>query len=182
MGALFRFTNTELFTNNYLRQALGIFGGEDCTCVACGDGAVVEHCFDNIGQSEQSQHIGNMAAAFTDDFGKCILRMTKISDQALVSARLIERGKIFALNVFNQGNFKKLGVVQIADNDWHLMKLSPLRGSPTAFAGNYFVAIASLEMAADDNRLNNAMFANGIRESFDFVVVKSVAGLKGVRR
>ena len=48
-------------------------------------------------QAQQADHVGDMASALADGFGKDVLGMCKFNDQALISDGFIQRRQVLAL-------------------------------------------------------------------------------------
>jgi hypothetical protein len=61
----------------------------------------------------------------------------------------------------NQRELEHRAVVRFAQNNWNLRKVQELRRAPAPFTGDDFKMIAAV---ANDERLNNPLLANGIRQ------------------
>ena len=87
--------------------------------------------------------------------------------QLSISFGFFNRIKILTLDIFQQGNFKRFGIVKIANNRRQLMKLCPLSSAPAAFTRHNLIAIFE---RTHDNRLNNAMLCNAGRQFVQLIV------------
>ena len=103
------------------------------------------------------------------------------SMSTLVSVRLLKRRKVLALEVFHQGDFKGLAVVELLDDDRHFVKLGLLRRPPAAFAGDNLENIGFVGMPAHQDGLKNAFFGDGARQIVEMVLVHAMAGLEFTR-
>jgi hypothetical protein len=76
-----------------------------------------------------------------------------------VTVRLFDGVEVFALQIFDEREFQDRAVVGLAGDDGNLRQIQELRRAPAAFAGDQFKITAAL---ADDERLDDALFADGI--------------------
>src|SRR6476469_2032399 len=98
-----------------------------------------------------------MAARLDDQIGDDLLRMAITADQFLVSLGLLDRAQIFALNIFDKGDFGGRALVEFSDDCGNLVKLGLLRSPPTPFARNDLETVAD---GADQDRLQDAPLGN----------------------
>ena len=103
-----------------------------------------------------------MAAAAAYGFREDFLGMGKLVHQTLVGVRLLDRAEILALQVLDEGDFKRILIAQDAHEDGHLVQLRALCGAPSPFAGNNLVFGRATRQTADNNRLQNAFFTYGV--------------------
>ena len=113
-----------------------------------------------VGQGEQTHRIGDVTAALTNDFGQIRLRIGIFIRQLFVAERFFNRIEIGALNVFNDRDFKRFLVAGLDDKDRNVMKRRTLRGQPPAFTGDDFIDIVHAGDRPDEDRLDNALFAD----------------------
>ena len=59
-----------------------------------------------MGERQEAQRIGYVAAAFADNLSQTFLRVFEFIDQPLVTRGFFKRIQIGALNVLNKGDFK----------------------------------------------------------------------------
>jgi len=110
-------------------------------------------------QFQQPQRIGDHGAAFADLAGNLLLGELELFGELRVAVRLLNGIEVFALQIFDEGQFEHGAVIGLADNDGRLGQLQQLRGAPAAFAGDQFKITIAL---AHDERLDDALFADGI--------------------
>src|SRR3546814_15589039 len=66
-----------------------------------------------LGQIEQADEIGDMAARLVDELAERFLRVPELVDQLTIRLRLFYRVEIFALDIFQQRDFESFGIVNI---------------------------------------------------------------------
>ncbi len=93
---------------------------------------------------------------------------------SLETSGFFQRVKVFALEVFDDGQFGGLAVVGLDDVHRHFAPAGLHSRPQTALAGDNLVAIAD---AADHDRLQQAVGRDALREFLDFVAVEILAGL-----
>ena len=123
--------------------------------------AVVNVGLHRIGEFEQPQCIGDVAAAFADDLGDLFLAVAELIHQRAVSVRLFQRIKVGALHVLDDRKLQRFGVGCLDDDDWDLMQSGALRGAPAAFAGDDLVAVGNTAQRPHHDRLNDAALTQG---------------------
>ena len=84
---------------------------------------------------EQAQRVGDMAAALADARAPALPGCGRIGDQALIAARLLERGQILALHVLDERDLERLAVGELAQHHRHLVQPRALRRAPAPLAG-----------------------------------------------
>jgi hypothetical protein len=70
--------------------------------------AVQDHVLDRLGQAEQAQGVGNVAAALADRLGQHLLGVMELVHQAPVALRLFDRREVLALHVLDDGRLEGL--------------------------------------------------------------------------
>ncbi len=85
------------------------------------------------GKFQQSQQVSDVAARFVDDLGQRFLRMAIFAGKPLIRLRLFDRVEVLALDILDQRDLERLRIVEVADDDGHLMQPGPLRRTPAAF-------------------------------------------------
>ena len=98
--------------------------------------------------------------------------------QATIAVRLFDGVEIFALEIFHQGELHSLMIAGVTHQDRHSAQAGAHGGAPTALAGDQLEAVV---LGANDQRLNNALIANGRGEFFDLRFIESAARLKRAR-
>ena len=67
-----------------------------------------------LGQLQQAQGVGDVAAALADGLGHCLLGVAEALDQRVVARRLFDRVEVGALDVLDDGDLEHLVVVELA--------------------------------------------------------------------
>ena len=98
--------------------------------------------------------------------------------QLLISLGLIDRVQVFPLQVFDQGQRSGLLVIEIVHDGRDLFPAQALGRPEAALAGNDFVAALVL---ADNDRLQEPFFLQGLGQLLDGIVAKSPSWLVAVR-
>jgi hypothetical protein len=98
--------------------------------------ALVELALDGRRQSQQSQRVGDMAAALADCLGDLSLAVPELLHQAAVGLRLLERGQILALQILDERDLQDLGIAKRPDDDRHFVQSGALRRAPPPLAGD----------------------------------------------
>ena len=114
--------------------------------------------------------------------GDVFLRQVELVGEAAIGERFFDRVQILALDVFDQRHLEQrllLARRDVADDDRNAQQAGELRGAPAAFAGDDLEAIADL---ADDDRLDDAVGADRLRQLLEPRVVHVAARLEVVRR
>src|SRR5437868_15490645 len=96
---------------------------------------LVELALDGRRQGQQSQCVGDMAAAFADCLGDIALAMPDLSHQAAVGLRLLERCQILPLEILAERDLQDLGIAKRPDDARHLAPSATLRATPAPSAG-----------------------------------------------
>ena len=107
--------------------------------------------------------------------GDFLLRELELFGQLRVAVRFLDGVQVFALQIFDQREFQHRAVVGLADDDRDFRQLEELRRAPAAFAGDQFKKSAAL---AHDERLDDALFADGIGQFPQGLVGKFLARLE----
>ena len=91
------------------------------------------------------------AARLFNDRSQHALTMAEIIAELAIGLGFLDRIQILTLNVFDQRNFQRLFIGEIADNRLYLMQLRALRRTPTAFTRDNLIP---LPMRTDQNGLD----------------------------
>ena len=142
--------------------------------------AVGEHVAHVFGQVEQPRHIGDVTAAFADHLGDLFLGLAEIVGQPCIGLGLLDRRQLVALDVLDQGDRQRLFVGEIADDDRRFVDLRALCGAPAAFAGDDLERVGLAPRRADDQRLQDALFADRRGQVLQRVVVEMAARLQRI--
>ena len=82
-----------------------------------------------------------MGAAAADFLRNAVLREVERVDEALVGAGFFHGVEVFTLEVFDERDLARLGVVVFAHERRDLFEAGEFRGAPAAFAGDELVAV-----------------------------------------
>ena len=131
--------------------------------------AAVKQLLNRFRQGQQAEGIGNRTAAFADGFGNGFMRQAEFVGETLQAACFFNRVEVFPLQVFNQTHCQRGFVADVFDDDGNLGQPGQLAGAPAAFSGDQFVLRQSV--LAHDNRLNNALGFDGLRQFLQCFVI-----------
>jgi len=107
------------------------------------------------------------------------LRETVFLDKALVGARGLKGTKVRSLKVFDQGGLEGCLVRELSDKDGNLMQAGSLCCTPATLTADDLVA--AIVDTTNQNRLEDAVFPNGLRELLESDFVKVASRLGTVR-
>src|SRR5258708_24701237 len=119
-----------------------------------------------------------MAAALADRLGERFLGVREFLHQPAIAFRLLERGEVLALDVFDESDFEGGAVVELLDDDRDLVELRQLRGAPAPLAGDDLIAVRGTADRAYEQRLKDAFRADRVGQGAQRVVVEAMARLK----
>ncbi len=142
------------------RERLGVGGGDERAGVAGAEPAgaqVLEH---RLGQRQQAQQVGDVAAALAERLGEALLGVAEAVHQLAVALRLLDGVEVGALHVLDDGEFEHLGVVEIAHHRGQLVHRGELRRPPAPLAGDDLEAGRVGGVRAQDQRLDHALLAD----------------------
>ena len=134
-----------------------------------------------LGQVGEAQGVGDMAAAFTDDASDVGMRIAMDVAQLGVARPFLERVEVGALHIFDDGDFERLPIVGLDDENRDFVLSGPLRRPPAPFAGDDFIGVVDPRDGADHHRLDHAALPDRVGEFIEFGVVKPPAGVARVR-
>ena len=140
----------------------------------------VDVVLNRLRQLQQADGVGDVAAAAADDMAERVLGVVEFLDQLAIAARFFDRVQIGALDVFDEGDFERLGVGEGADDDGHFMQARLLRRAPAPFAGDDLVLVGLARNGADNNRLEDAFFADRVGELVEQFGLEMFARLERV--
>ena len=166
----------------FARQRLGEQGfllaltqGEHGARVSHFDVAAVERVFDRLAQFEQAQDVGHGGAGTANELCRFFVGEVEVLYQLLQGAGDFEDVEVAALQVFDEGDGQRLLVVVVFDDAGDFRQPRNLAGAEAAFAGDDFVL--AVGNGTDDQRLQDAVFGDGLRQFLQGVVVEDFARL-----
>jgi len=155
---------------------LGSGQGEEDLGVAYGEAALPEMPENFLGKAQEPEGVGDGDAAFADAGGDIFLAEVELVDQLLVALGFLDGVEVLPLEILDQREFERGGVVGFADEDGDLGEAGELGGAPAAFAGNQLERIAA---TPDDEGLDDALFPDRVSQLLEGVPGKVLAGLQG---
>ena len=124
---------------------------------------------------QQAQSVGDDHAAAAHFGSGLFLGEIELFDQLGVAARFLDGVEVFALEIFDQGQFQDGAIIGLADDDRHFGQADHLRGAPAAFPRRL---TRRSRLFPDDERLYDALFPNGIRQLAESLGGKVLARLQ----
>jgi len=146
--------------------------------VAHGEAAVANVTLDSWGQLEEAKRIGNGGAALADLGGYLLLGQLELLNQLGITLSFLDRVEILTLQVFDEGQFENGAVIGLPNENRHFGEPEQLSGAPAAFTGDQLQPAVVL---TNDERLNDALFFDGIRQFAECLGGKILAGLERAR-
>jgi hypothetical protein len=155
-----------------------MFEAEHGAGVAGGNSAFFEVPLEFLCELKESQGVGNGWATFTDALSDFVLRKAEGVDKRLVSARLFQRGEIFALQVFDQGALEDVLLTErFKDDGWYVGETGKLGSTPATLAGDQNIAAFYRDHGYG---LQNTVLLDGARKFLKCSRIKVLSRLIGV--
>jgi len=149
----------DLFGGSNLEGVLG--EAQEDLGVADGELAGAEGVEKGRSQLEESEGIGDGGAAATDLLGDLFLGEFELGLELGVTGGFLKRIQVLALEVLDEGEFEDLAVGGGPFDDGNLGQAGEAGSTPATFAGDEFESFAD---GADDERLDDPLFADGVGE------------------
>ena len=137
---------------------------------------------DFVGQLQQPQEVRDRRAILPHRGRDVFLRQLEFVGEAAVGERLFDRVQVLALDVLDERHLEERLLLprrDVAHDDRDAEQAGALRGAPAALARDDLEAVADL---ADDDRLDDAVGLDGLRQLLEPRVVDVPARLEIVRR
>ena len=151
--------------DNLLRKPLRFRVSYKCPCMTRGNLSGADGGFDEFGEPQETQRVGDVAAAFAHDLGNIILMVFEFAKKRLVARGLFKRIQVFALHVFHDRQLKRLGIADVENNHRNFVQSCTLRRLPTPFAGDDFIGLVGAPpQRAYGDRLNDTPCFDGTCE------------------
>ena len=166
--------------NHLAGEADRIVGGNQRAGVAGAQRVVAQHRLHRLGQVQKAQDVRDVAAALVQRLGQLFLRVTETVHQLAVRGGLLDGVQVGALDVLDDRDLEHLGVGKVADDHRKVVQLGDLGRAPAAFAGDDLEKPAAIRVRADDERLQDAARADGVRELLQKLGLEVAARLVGV--
>ena len=95
------------------------------------------HHFQYAGRErQQSNRIGEMTSALSNNLGKIALSISKFLNQLIVTSSFFNLIEVGALNIFNDGQFQRVSIGCFNNDSGHFVNCRHLSRSPSSLAGN----------------------------------------------
>ena len=130
-------------------------------------------------QLQQPQQVRDMTARLVDDLGEHLLRMPIFARQPLIGLRFFDRVEILALDVLDQRDLERLGIVEVANDDRHLVQPRALRRPPAPLARDDLIV---MPMRPHHDRLDQPTRRDRRRQLVEHRLVEMPSRLIGMRR
>ena len=175
----FGLANVKAAPHHLTGQGLGLADLEQGAGMARGQGPGVQELLHRLGQGQQANQIGHMAAALAHHARQLLLGARELFQQPTVAFGLLQGRKVLTLDILDQGDLQDFPVGQVFYDDRHLVKPGLLRRPPPPLAGDDLVSLGRFGMAPHQNGLKDALFPHRLDERLHFRFVETAAGLKG---
>ena len=136
--------------------------------------AHLAQCF---GNHAQRHRFGHRRTRLGDLLGDIFVRVVKLLGEALQAVGFFKRRQVLALQIFDQREFQRFGVVGDFLDARNFAQSRGARGVVAALAGNDVVAIVARH-EAHEQRFQHALFFDGFGEFAQ--IAQEFAGLIGV--
>ena len=141
--------------------------------------AALQHVLHILRQIQKPQCIRDRRAGFAHCFCNLLLRELEVIHQHLVAVCFFQRLQILTLQVLNQRQLHHFAVRQVADNRRYGRQPCHARSTPASLTRNDLIAAG--KQWAHQDRLQNAVLRNRIRQFGHRAVIKALARLRTVR-
>ncbi|SPE61253.1 hypothetical protein SBV1_620025 [Verrucomicrobia bacterium] len=148
---------------------------EDDFGMAHGNAALPQISLQAGRQFQQAQRVGDDCAALTHLGGGFLLGELELPDELGITLGLLDGVKVFALQVFDEGQLEHRAVIGLTNDHGDLAQAQQLGRAPAAFTGNKFQMAVAL---ADNQGLNDALFPDRIGQLAERLRRKVLARLK----
>ena len=134
---------------------------------------------DDLGrEGEEAQGVGDRRAGLADALGELFLREVILVHQLLHGGGGLDGVEVFALQIFDEGDFFDLAVVVLAHHDGDLLLARDLGGAIAALAGDDHVF--AVRHLIDDDGHDEAVLFDGVCQLVEGGFVKVFARLVGI--
>ena len=120
-----------------------------------------------------------MASRLVNELRERVLGVAEFADQSLVRVGLFDRVEVPALDIFEQRDLERVGIVQFPDDDGDFVQPRALRRAPATLTGDDLV-IATVR--PDQDRLEYPARRDRLGQFVERRVVEHAARLAGLRR
>src|SRR5258708_31906246 len=117
---------------------------------------LVEHLQHHFGQFQQPERIGDRRTVTTNGVSYVLLRELEFSDEAFVTASLVDRRQIVALQVLDQRQRQQRAIIGVALYGGGALPAELLAGAEPAFAGDQLERPLAARRLPHDDRLQQS--------------------------
>ena len=135
---------------------------------------------DRLGQAQEAQGVGDMAAALADNGGDGLGAVVRSLHDRGIATRLFQGVEIGPLNVLDQGDFDDLVIIEVAHQGRNRPELSLLGGAPAPLAGDDLIFALGVGQRPDQDRLEDAAGADRGGQFVQVFRPEGAPGLVGV--
>jgi hypothetical protein len=153
--------------------------GEHRARVTLAEAAVLDQLEDVVGELEQAQAVRDGGPRPADPRRDVAEREPELVEQHRVCACLLDRGQLLARHVLDEREQQRVAVVRLAHERGHVRNARLACRAPAALAGDQLPAAGRAR--AHDDRLQDALRADRLREAGAGVAVEAAARLARVR-
>ncbi len=164
------------------RQCDRVGVGEQGAGMAGGKRAVIDKAAHRLRQGEQSQHVGDMRPAAAHHGREPFLRAAEFLQEPLVALGFLDRRKGVALDVLGERRFHRAPVVERAHGDRDFRQPGAVGGMPAPFAGDDLVMARLPRQGPRQDRLQDAVLADGLRKRIERRFAELPPGLEPAGR
>ncbi len=134
-----------------------------------------EHVPHGLRQIQQAHRIGHGGAVFPHALGDVLLPHAEVLGQTGVGLGLFDGIETLTLEVLDERHLQHVLVGRLADDDGQQLEAELAGGSEAAFPGDEFQLVIH---PADDQRLDDAVLADGLHELAELVGLELLARLQ----
>src|SRR5262245_21091127 len=164
----FEIADAPAFVDDLMCDQFGIWLSDQKPGMPRRDFAGTYQLLYRLRQLQEPDCVCDVRPTFADDLRDFLLRAIEIVHQRKITSRFLDRIEVGALYVFDDGVFKRLGVVCFDDCNRHVVELRALGRTPPPFPSDYF-EVVTFERAYDD-WLDNTTLTNRCGELLKFII------------
>ena len=140
-----------------------------------------QHVVYHVGQLQKPQGVGDVTAAFTDDLTKVRLAVAVLIHKLLIASRLLDGIEVSALDVFYDRQFQRRAIIDVSNDNRQFCQPGSLSRPPAPLAGNDLVTARLIRGWANNNRLNNAVLLDRLRQLDQVCFIETTSWITRVR-
>ena len=118
---------------------------------------------------------------FADDLPEIRLAVAVLINELLVAARLLDGIEVSALDVFYDRQFQRRAIIDVSNDNRQFCQPGSFSRPPAPLAGDDFVAARLIRRWTHNDRLNNAVLADRLRQIDQIGFTKTTPRVARVR-